>query len=154
MPDTPKRTLIARAFVTALEAIATPAFNFDMDTVKVGTWVFDDTTSLPGAEVFLGLTNPDETRGREELESSTTVSVAGWLNRQAGVELEEELEKFLQDIVNAILADETLGLADAGVWDVTPTSMEKDNLLDENLACPAACLVEFEVKHQNDRLAF
>ena len=154
MPDTPKRTLIARAFVAALEAIATPTYNFTMDTVKVGTWVFEDTTALPGAEVFLGLTNPDETRGRDEVESSTTVSVVGWLNREAGVELEEELEKLLQDILNAILDDETLGLGDAGVWDVTPTSLEKDNLLDENLTGPCACLAEFEVKHQNDRLAF
>lgn len=154
MPSTPKRTLIARAFVTALESIAAPTHNFTMDTVKIGTWVFDDTSALPGAEVFLGITSPDETRGREEVESSTTVSVVGWLNRAADVELEEELEKFLQDILNVILADETLGLADEGVWDVVPSSLEKDNLLDENLTGPCACLAEFEVKHQNDRLAF
>lgn len=143
------------AIVAAVTAIdGAPTYNFTVRRVEKGTWVFEQTSDLPGIEVFLGITSPDETRGREEVESSTTVSVVGWLNRAEGEDLGDELEKFLQDIITAILADETLGLEDDGVWDVTPTSLEKDNLLDDDLTGPCACLAEFEVKHQNDRLAF
>ena len=155
MPDAPVRTQIADAFVTKLEAVdGAPTFNFKIEKVQKGTWVDDQTSALPAAEVFLGITTPDESRGREEVESVTTMSVVGWLNRAAGKDLGDELEKLAQDILTGILTDETLGLAAIGVWDVLPTSIEKDNLLDDSLTGPCACLVEFEVKHENDRTAF
>lgn len=155
MPTTPKRTLIGDAVVTKLQGInGAPTFNFTAKRVEKGVWVDDKTTALPGVEVFLGITTPDETRGREEVESSTTVTAVGWLNREKGKDLGDELEKFAQDILTAVLTDETLGLAASGIWDVVPTTIEKDNLLDDSLTGPCACLVEFEVKHENDRLAF
>lgn len=154
MPDVPKRTRIADAFVTKAKAIATPASNFTIKRVEKGVWVFEQISDLPGVEIFLGVTTPDETRQRESAESSTTVTAVGWLNREKGKDLGDELEKLAQDIITAMLTDETLGLEAFGVWDVVVTGIEKDNLLDEDLTGPCACLVEFEVKHENDRTAF
>ena len=155
MPTTPKRTLIADAVVTAIEGIsAGPLYNFTIDTVKKGTWVFEDTSALPAAEVFIGVTNVDATRQRESQESTTEIFVAGWLPRTAGTKDDDELEKWAQDIITAVLAAEDLGLSDDGVWSIIVTTIEKDNLLDANLSGPCACLVEFAVQHENDRAAF
>lgn len=143
MPTTPKRWAVWDALKTAMQAITRPTYNYDLvaKAVTIGSQSHEAGERIR-IEIFPdnGIHDPE---AADSSESILRADVFGWVRPNASENGLEASEKLLQDIINAVHVEHTLGGVVTRAWVV---ETEADDGLDDLERDWRWCMAKFELQ--------